>query len=274
MRANYWTNTKIADIIRGTDKPNYLAMGEWDIWNKNAKAKHPIRYYIAEDLLGDLQDIINYIPDRINDVRCYLNNRFQHKTHCLVSNLPKGDFHEFETRLFHCMFDEFVNFIEVEKAYNYVVWNDSLKDKYAIPFTQRHWYTRWFSEWRCPEAGLACLDWEASLTNNEWYEKDHPDYGKPSPQAVSATEQQELYNWYKNIRPLRPDPYDASGWTDWCRHMDDKYPGSIFHDTKTPEEQKTSTSILKKMHKLEQQYDQEDEKMMIRLIKIRKGLWT
>jgi len=41
-----------------------------------------------------------------------------------------------------------------------------------------------------------------------------------------------------------------------------------------PETRKLGRKALKLSHKIEQQYEKEDEQMMIRLIKVRNSLWT
>jgi hypothetical protein len=42
----------------------------------------------------------------------------------------------------------------------------------------------------------------------------------------------------------------------------------------TPEEEKLTQDILQLSRDIEQQQNQEDEEMLIRLIKIRRSLWT
>jgi hypothetical protein len=45
-------------------------------------------------------------------------------------------------------------------------------------------------------------------------------------------------------------------------------------ESKDPELRALGDAALIKSHEIEQAYDAEDEEMMIRLIKIRNGLWT
>jgi hypothetical protein len=45
-------------------------------------------------------------------------------------------------------------------------------------------------------------------------------------------------------------------------------------EEKTPEEKERVSKMLDECHKIEQAYETEDEEMMIRLIKVRHGLWT
>lgn len=274
MRGRYWSNSKLAEYIRGTIKPKCETGEGWYSWRKMAKEKSPFRYWLAEEFLNDVQDFVNYVPDKINNVRYYLNNRFHTKTHALTSNMKKGQWHEFDERILHCLFDEFVNFIEVEKAWDHCAWSEDARNKYAVPLYRRKWWLRWFNEWRCPEAALDHLRWEMSLTNEDYTHWLDPDWGKPTHQALCATEQYELYNWWKNIRPLRQDPYDISGWTEYCDKREKGDGWEYIFQHKSEEDRKESRRILDLLRKIEESYDKEDEEMLTRLIAIRKGLWT
>jgi hypothetical protein len=149
------------------------------------------------------------------------------------------------------------------------------KAKYAAPFWATGWW-RWRT-WRCPQAGLDHLDWAMSLTFDEnWIAKDDPKFGKPTPQAERAREIKELYVWWTETYRNRPDPHDASGWTDHCEAMRVKYPGSFLSslNSKDPADKKASNKAHKLLQKIEAAYEKEDEAMMIRLIKARDSLWT
>ena len=274
---NYWTCTKFADWLRGTDSPEAGTSEEWAAWKRMAKTMHPARYWMAETGLRKLQDIWCYIPERINDVRYYLNNRYTTKTHALTSRLPRGKWHEFETRLLHSAFDSYVDFIEIETAWSHCMWDDAARKKYRMPWWRGQWYTRWFCEWRCPEAGVAHLEWEMTLTyNDDWMDKNDPLYGKPTHQAVAAKEKMELYLWWKNVYPNRPDPMDASGWSAYCDACraelgEDDW---LFGQTKSPALKRQGKKAHKLMDKIEKSYAKEDEEMLIRLVKLRNSLWT
>jgi hypothetical protein len=45
-------------------------------------------------------------------------------------------------------------------------------------------------------------------------------------------------------------------------------------ESKNPETRALGDAALKKTHEIEQAYEAEDTEMMIRLIKVRHGLWT
>jgi hypothetical protein len=70
--------------------------------------------------------------------------------------------------------------------------------------------------------------------------------GVDNKQSHCAQEQKELYLWWKDIRPTRVDPFDNVIWDD---------PNKSRFDAE------------------EEQFE-EDTEMLIRLMKIRRSLWT
>lgn len=252
-RSNYWSCSNFASWVRGTGKPTAASPKDWKAWEQICRENRPLRYWLAEEFLDILQNIVYFPYDVYHEIRSYINNRYVHKTHALTSNLKRGQYHELDDRLLHCMFDELVNFVEIEKAHMQRWLDDTGKWK-KIPR-------------RCPEAGIEYLTWEANLTfgSDGYMVPDDESYGKPTLQAEYAKKILELYNWWKEIRPQRRDPYEESGWTDYCNHN----PDFIGRDKR-----KQSKILLDKLNKLEKEQDDEDERMMIELIKIRKSLWT
>ena len=153
--------------------------------------------------------------------KMYIINRFFDKTHALTSlSLRRGEYHEIDTRILHCLFDTLVDYVEKELAWFHLI----LEGKPP----------RFRFRWRSRESGLAHLDWESDLMDDE---------GQPTSQALSAREIKALYVWWTEQRPKRQDPFDVKGPIEATLH-------------------------------LEKQYATEDEAMLIRLIKIRSNLWT
>lgn len=269
----YWSCSKLADKIRGTNKPYAASSEGWNKWQLLAKSTHPLRFWIAEELLDRIQDVVYYIPNKYNAIRYYLNNRFLVKTHSLTASkdsLKRGQWCDLSDRFLPCMFDELVNFVECEKAGMHV--NSTDEDcikKYNVPLYRRKWYFRLLKEWRCPQAGIDYLKWEMTLTHNEdWgVMPDDPLYGKMTPQAEAAKEVYDLYNWYVDVYKKRPDPYESSGWDRICEER--RKSGTLWGEL-TAE----SSKSLDLLRKIEEEYEKEDTEMMIRLIKIRQNLWT
>jgi hypothetical protein len=67
---------------------------------------------------------------------------------------------------------------------------------------------------------------------------------------------------------------DASGWTAYCEMRRANGNDFLDFEDKSPEEAEMSRAALDKSTEIETAYNTEDEEMMIRLIKIRQGLWT
>ena len=243
----------------GIEKPYALEWGGWKRWKNETKAAHPAGYFLTETLPGFLGDVYDTITAPYYNTRYYIRNRFFRKCHVLPTGFKPGEYHDLDSRMLHGLMQALVDFVEVEKAWMHS-WLDKDK-KYK------------FKHGRCAEAGLDYLKWEMGLTNKEWIDEDDPAYGEPTHQAIAAREIYEIYNWWKNIYPNRKDPMDASGWSAYCDRLD-REGKDLFDYKETPADRKEKDRAHKLLQKIEKQYDQEEEDMLIRLIKIRKSLWT
>jgi hypothetical protein len=277
MRSHYWTCSKFADWLRGSPKLKCGTSEEWDAWYASSAKAHPVRYWIAEEGLDHLQTIVHYIPDKLNDVRYYINNRWVTCSHALTAHprdIKPGTWRDVGNRFLPCLFNELVDFVEIEQAWHHCIWSDDAKTKFETPWWRKGWL-RWRT-WRCPEAGMEYLKWASTLTNEEFLEEGEKHKAEPTYQAKAAKEIIELYTWWTTTYRNRPDPMDASGWSAHCEAMRVKYPGSFFSslNSKDPEDRKASNKAHKLLGKIEKAYEKEDEEMMIRLIKIRESLWT
>jgi hypothetical protein len=260
-RSNYWSCSKLADIILGVKKQKSYTSKEWKKWKSEAQTKHPIKFWIAEEGLDILQDIFLFIPDVVNTVFYYIRNRFIRKSHYLRTGLKPGYYYDLSGKILEGLFCGLVDFVEIEKAWLQVSWNccdiegtNKEKEKYLNSKYNLSWWRRKIG-FRCPQAGLDYLEWEIGLKKES------------STQAKVAKEVKELYLWWKN-RINRPDSYEASGWDALC----DTKRGDDFFDWGEPV--KGEHEAFQKLREIEAQYEQEDTDMLIRLIKIREGLRT
>lgn len=237
-RMDYWSCSKFADWIRGSEKPWALEWHNWDKWHKNAKDKHPYRYWIAEKLLRKLQDFVNLPMDIFYTIEVYVRNRFIDKVHYLRTDLTPGEYYDLDIRILHALFTELTDLVEVEYA---SIQRYSEKENNYV-----------FKKGRCPLAGLDYLNWAGRLKYDEnmgFNPADEFIYDKLTPQAETAQTTLELYNWWKN-RDNRKNPYDLYN------------------------KEKDGPQYYLKINDTEQAYDQEDTDMLIKLIKIRGSLWT
>ncbi|CAB5220898.1 hypothetical protein UFOVP244_52 [uncultured Caudovirales phage] len=235
MYRKYWSNSLLADIIRGTKKPNSASFEEWDIWEKESKEKHPYRHWLAETGMDLIQDVVFLPRSKVQGFRYWFLNRFVRKTHALTSrSLKKGKYYEFDTRILHCLFDELANHVEGEIAHL----ADILSGKSSRILHLRS----------SREKGLSHLTWESNLVyNEEWgVEVGEERYGKPTPQAIAAKEIIDLYIWWADLRPKREEAFQKLISSD-----SESYPLDA-----------------------ERVNEAEDDQMLMRLIKVRGHLWT
>ena len=280
QHTRYWSCTPFADWLRGSKKLSCGTAEEWDDWNTAAQIKHNFRYWLAEEALGHIQDFVTAPARGIYAVKYYVNNRWVTRTNSLTAHsrdIKPGQWQDVGNRFLPCLFNELVDFVEIETAWSHIAWgNEEDRAKYSAPFWATGWW-RWRT-WRCAQAGLDHLDWAMTLTmGKDWgVEEDHKDYGKPTSQAERAKEIKELYTWWTVTYPNRPDPYDASGWTAYCEASREANGGKLswMSSDNTPALKKASNTAHKLLQKIEAAYEKEDEAMMIRLIKARQSLWT
>lgn len=239
-RWNYWSCSSFADWIRGVPKPKALSLEDWESWRKDTKDKSPWRFFLAETFLNSVQNAFLFPSDIFASIRSYIDNRFFTKTHCLKTGLAPGRFYELDERILYGLFNELEEFVEVELARSYSFSHEGKKYK--------------FFRGRCPTAGMDYLRWASSL-KVQFVPKGDLDYGKPTEQAKSAKKIMKLYLWWKS-RASRPDPFEKSGWT---------------QDFDNPSKR---SACFNRLRKIEQDYEKEDENMLISLVKIRKHLWS
>ena len=282
MRNHYWTIGPFADWLRGTKSPGAQTAEGWDEWTTRAKTAHPVRYWLADTVLERLQTVVYWIPDQLHAIKYYINNRWITRTHALTAHardIRPGEWRDVGNRFLPCLFNELQDFVEVELAWWHIAWsNKQERAKYAAPF----WATGWWRvrTWRCVQAGLDNLEWQRNLRwggEDEGFEPGDPAIGKLTPQAVKAQELLDLYTWWTKVYRNRPDPYDASGWTAVCDEYRVEHGAGvlgILRETKNKDLKKRKDRASKLLTKIEAQYEKEDEDMMIRLIRVRHGLWT
>jgi hypothetical protein len=271
MRINYWSCSKFADKIRGTKKIECGTADEWASWDRNAKNFNKFRFWVAEEALDGIQNFVNWPKDKIYAVKYYVVNRWVDETHALVAHkkhIKRGQYLDFDSRILICLFDELVDFVEIEMAYSYHRWDEE-KIKKLSWWQGGMWRTR---TWRSSEFGIKHLQWSMSLTNEDWLEDDKKHEAVPTSQAENAKEILHLYTWWTETYPNRPEAYDLSGWSAYC---DDKRSRGVgFLETDPEENHEKTDMMLENINSIEKSYEDEDTEMLIRLIKIRRSLWT
>ena len=116
-RINYWSCSNFANFIRGEEKPCALPWDEWETWRQESAKKHPFRYWVAEEVLDFLQNIVNFPMDIYHTIEVYVRNRYIDKLHYLHTGLKPGEYYDLDHRILHGLFNELVLFVESEQAH-------------------------------------------------------------------------------------------------------------------------------------------------------------
>ena len=198
--------------------------------------------------MNKLQNFIYFPVDVSDTFRTYIRNRYLDKIHYLKTGLKPGSYYDLDTRIINGLFNELVDFVEIELAH-LSLWDRTKKYK--------------FKNGRCIEAANDYLDWVCNLKYNEDYLTSPKDkqYGKLTEQAKAYRKIKKLYEWWKNTRPNRVNPYCDPQLGDIDTICDNK-------------KYKNKKKLYEKVYKIEQSQEDEDTKMLIELMKVRKHLWT
>lgn len=251
---------KIKDYIRGTQMPSALTMEGWAEWNKQSSAAHPFRHWLVEEFFDDIYYRAKWPFDKLYDIKCYITNRWISKTHYLHTGLKKGQYRDLDTCILHGLFNELVLFVEIDLAMKNV-----FADKQAFKKFNAPWYLKsnlYLGTWRSAPAGLDFLDWEMSLTQDS----DMKNLKILSDQAQKAKDILELYNWWVNVHQKRPDPYVSSGWEALSAEKTDP----LIWKNATQEYK----AVWKVYDEIENNYHAEDDLMVLKLMSIRRSLWS
>ena len=155
QHTNYWSCSPFADWVRGTAKLSAGTSEEWDDWTTRAQMKHNFRYWLAEEGLSHLQDFVTWPVRKLYDIKYYINNRWVSRTHSLTAHprdIKPGQWQDVGNRFLPCLFNELVDFVEIETAWSHIAWGSKEdRAKYNPPFYASGWF-RWRT-WRCPELG-------------------------------------------------------------------------------------------------------------------------
>jgi len=219
--------------------------GGWDNFRKFHKEHSPIRYFLNHDFESTF---IWPWSMPLRRAKEWVQYRTTRRFHVVSTGMEPG-YADLTEKLLHVNFNMLKDFIEKEKGRMWQYHEGSSKDD--------------------KQPGVRYLVWEMGL------ELDDGWYGSKE-QAKNAREQYELYDWWTNIRPTRVDPMDTPEHEAYWKLRDEIYGKECFFcaDKDTPELKELQKASYALSDCLEKKYTEEDEEMLIRLIKIRGSLWT
>jgi len=231
--------------------PKSATMEDWATWHKFAR-KRKLCYWLTVNV----PSYFRVKKMQLDDVKYWFMYRFQkrHRYH-LVDTKLEPKYYETETRMLHAMFSLLQDHVEIEKAQLHYI---SMEKGDIRPTKSR--------------AGLMHLDWEIGLTHDEYPRPELE--GQPTGQAVAAQKIKDLYVWWTVTRPGRADPWDDKLFDTNSFSKDKNESIWEMMAARTDEQKKEASDAYLKREAINEAYSAEDEKMMLRLVKIRRALWT
>ena len=240
--------------------PGSMSSKGWRLFDKEFKERAPIRYWLKSGLI---RRIINPIRWRYNGISDWFRYRTTHKYHIIDTGLVPG-YYEIDTLMLHGNFNMLKDFVEVSQARHRYYWSDDYRDNSSWCEKHMPFYSV-FYPFRRPDLGIAYLDWASTLDDPSL-----PPYEQSPSQAVEAREIKSLYLWWVKDRPARKEiehvHYDNQG-LGWLSSLDEDF-------DRDAEDYKAHVENMVQRDKQAADWEAEDQDMLIRLMKIRKGLWT
>ena len=230
------------------------------LFEKEFKERAPIRYWFKNDFKRGMIYPIKWKYEAISD---WIRYRTYGRYHILDTGLAPG-YYEIDRLMLHVNFNMLKNFVEVEQAIRSYYWSDDYKE--IATWCEKHMpFYRKFYPFRRPDLGIKHLEWASTLDDPSL-----PPYEQSPAQAIAARETLILYKWWVEMRPARKEiehvHYDDQG-LGMMSSLDDDF------DRNAPDF-KAHDAAMEASMKQEEQWNQEDDDMLIRLVKIRRSLWT
>lgn len=238
--------------------PYALSSSAWSSFRKEFRQKAPIRYWIHHKFR---RKYIYPVKWKYEKLSSWIRYRTTNRYHVLNTGLEPG-YYDIDTKMLHVNFNLLKDFVEFEVAWKYLMGHHEEQKDVKNFWIYKHipFVYKWF---RSPIHGLKHLEWETTLDDPSL-----PPMERSETQAVNAREIIALYNWWVKDRPARVEIPFA-----FLPEGDDE--DDIFPDLdRNSDEYKAFSKSCDDREVQSEKWDKEDDEMLIRLIKIRKCLWT
>ena len=239
------------------DMPEALEPGKWAEWDAEQKKNTPIRWFFADTVPDFFNENLVWPIER--NYRKF-KARWIHKEWMVIPRrLDKYEYVENDTLMIHSMFEILEKYVLEEKSHMWHVFSDDIsppKDDYEkFNYAMKH------------------LDWEIALCKD--MDLKHSPPCTERSQSHTAKETKELFFWWVNERPDRVDPYENMWYQKYHEMRKERgFDEFSMRNDNTPEEEEVYKKAMDLATVLEEKYRDEDEEMMIRLVKISPGMWT
>lgn len=278
---------KLITYIRkryGREKPFALSHDGWREFYRKYREESPVRYFLLEKVPDKIDDYYSFlISDRIPDFRRIIAHRITERTHLINTGLDVG-YHEIDDRMFYGMFNLLKDFVESEVAWMEFICMDEdhpLYDKYK----KQRIISKFFnpfgiqsSLFRSPELGVMHITKHIDMNPYEY--TSIAEQNSIINQIEKYRQILELYIWYVELRPNRAtnSPYDAFMSIENREEYEKQYGSTFILSDKFkndhPTVYKQYMDQINNKHNSEQNFYEEDNKMLKKLVDLRSTLWT
>ena len=236
------------------DRPVAATAKEWRVWHAESKKKYPVRYFLTHTLPEHIKKVRRIVLAPYIAVSNFFYFRFIEKHHVIRTALKPG-WHEYDEKMLHANFQLLVDYVELDCA---------SQEDWKPSFWKR--ITKGLDAWRSREMGIKHL-------------APHPVNEDPScAEQISKRNQIrkeliDLYVWWKDIRPNRRDPYDSVSW----KNFHANHEGEDIWDWLEDDNKEAAYKLKQASEEawaLKDLYEQEDQDQLMKLVSLRKHLWS
>lgn len=244
--------------------PGALSSKGWRLFKDEFRERAPIRFWFTNTAY---RAYVLPVKWKSEAIRKWFRYRTYDKYHKLDTGLPPG-YYSVDMQMMHVNFNLLKNFVECELAWNTYAWSDDAKEEENTIWRHLPFYRVFrqiFRPFRSREWAFKYFEWASKLDDPSLPPAERSDH-----QAQAAREIRDLYIWWVDTVPARKmherPRFSDQGLGDMSM-LDDDF------DDEAPDF-KSFKEIGKLNEALREQWEKEDEEMFIRLVKVRKALWT
>jgi hypothetical protein len=126
------------------DKPSAAGIGEWDDWHSEAKANHPIRYFLQETLPDTFHTVWMHTARPFTRAYWALMYRFhpKHQYNVIKPRTLEPNYHEVQTRILHSVMECLVYDYEGESNRYVWYWNEDHLHAYNEMIEIYNWWLK------------------------------------------------------------------------------------------------------------------------------------
>lgn len=220
-------------------KPYAATLDVWGRWQSIISTRYPKLYYLREVLPSKIRVIFR----KINDAIWWVRYRTTHRYHDLkIKNLKPG-YHDVDHKILYVNFSLLMEYVEIGLSSKNHEWHDKNTKG-------------WFKKWKSAEAGLNYID---EMINDEDIKSNAPN------QIEEAMIVRRLYLWWTVERNNRIETYSDP--RIWEGVEKNKLSFGVWKDD-------AYNKALHNMGNSSTFYEDQDQKMLEKLISIRCSLWS